>query len=231
MLKTLRTALAAAIVLAAAPAIQAKQGAPHTVKAAANFSDVSISWQAPQSAKQLKWHNDNDYDGSQGVSASPQWPCVIYVGADFTAAELAAVKGEKIEGVSYFEYRPVIKVTAIIYEDGRIVREADLDLKTPAYKANQWRSVKFAEPYTIGADKNLRVALRIEHGSNLDFTAIMDQSYDRRGDLYSYDGKTWYHNGRGSYLVTANLANDVDEEPASYNVYADGVKVNAEPVT
>ena len=208
------------------PQTQAKQGAPHTLSGSANYSTVNLTWAAPETEKKLQWHTDQDYDGESGRQVSSQNPCVIYVASDFRAADLSLLEGEKIEGLSYFEYRPTLAVTALIYEDGKIVREAPFDLKTPEFKANQWRKAKFAEPYTVTKGKDIRIALRIEHGTNVDFVAIMDRAADPRGDLHSYDGKTWYHHGRGTYLLPANLANDVDEAPTGYNVYADGKKLN-----
>lgn len=226
------THLFALTALVAMPlSVNAKQGAPHTLKAEPNYSTVDLQWCSPETVKELKWHDDEDYNGSQGQSASSQKAPVIYVASDFTPADLALVKGEKITAVKYFEYRPTLSVTALIYEDGKVVREAAIDLKTPAYQANQWREGTFAEPYEITGDKKVRVALRIEHGANLDFTAIMNRYADSRGDLYSYDGKKWFHNGQGTFLVTAVLGNDVDEAPKGYNVYADGKMVNAEPIT
>lgn len=223
--------LALAGMLLVGSAAQAKQGAPHTVKVEPDFSTVGISWQSPESAKQLKWHDDNDYDGDAGMQISSQRPAQLFIASEFTASDLKSYVGEKIVSVNYFEYRPCLKVTALLYEDGKIVREADFDLHTPAFKANTVRTAAFKEPYVIPEGKTIRVALRIEHGSNFDFVAIMNKVANPKGDLISYDGKTWRHNGRGTYLITANLFNDVDEAPTGYNVYADGKKVNTAALT
>lgn len=216
-------ALALALLAAALPAsVTAKQGAPHTFAAKANYSTVELSWQSPQSPKQLKYHNDYDYDGDAGRVTSKQHPAVIYIAADFKAADLTP--GDVITSLNYFEYRPTLSVTALIYENGNLVREAAADLS--GYKADQWRTVTFDQPYTIPANTDIRVGFRIEHGSNLDFVAIMDKVHSSNGDLRSYDGKTWEHNGRGSYLITANLLNEVDEEPICYSVYSGSTLVS-----
>lgn len=199
----------------------AKKGAPHTFEAKAVYSKVEMSWKAPNEAKQLMWHNGRDYDGDAGKATSPQHPAVIYIAADFASSNLTP--GDIITSVNYFEYRPIIGLTAIIWEDGKIVRTAKGDLS--GFKANQWRTVTFNEPYTIPEGKNIRVGFKLEHGTNLDFVAIMDNACDKRGDLRSYDGKTWEHNGRGTYLITVNLKNDVDEAPTGYSVYSGGTLV------
>lgn len=206
----------------------AKQGAPHSVEVSTNFSEVTLSWKTPESPKALAWHTYDDYNGSDGQQSSPQKPAVIYIASVFTPEDLRPVVGEVIESLDYFEYRPVISVTALIYEDGVIVREQAADLSD--YKKNTFRTVKFAQPYTIPAGKEVKVAFKIEHGTNMTFCAIMDRAANPKGDLYSYDGKTWYHNGSGTYLITANLANDVDESPDGYNVYVNGVKATASPI-
>lgn len=217
MNRTLGSIAAVALLAAAMPAtMTARQGAPHSLAAKANYSTVELSWQAPNAPKQLRWHNNKDYDGDAGRVTSTQRPAVIYIGADFKAADLTP--GDVITSLNYFEYRPVVGLTALIYEDGKLVRQQPGDLS--GYKANQWRTVTFEEPYTIPAGKDIRVAFRIEHGSNLDFVAIMDNACNPAGDLRSYDGKTWEHNGRGTYLITVNLRNDVDEAPTGYSVYS-----------
>ncbi|MDE6266550.1 MAG: hypothetical protein K2M07_04265 [Muribaculaceae bacterium] len=221
--------LAASALLIPADAL-AKKGAPHTFSVTPNFSTLNVKWADPTTDKELKWHNDYDYDGDAGEQASSQAPAVIFVAAEFTPADLALVKGEKIESLNYFEYRPVVGVTAIIWEDGKIVRQQEGNMADPAYKANQWRTIKFDQPYEISGDKTIRIGFKISHGSNMNFVAIMNNIANSKGDLRSYDGKSWVHNGRGTYLITANLANDVDEAPSYYNVYVDGVKVNKMPV-
>lgn len=226
--KLLLSTLAASALLVPADAL-AEKGAPHTFTVSPNFSNVQLSWLNPTEAKQLKWHDDRDYDGDSGVQTTTQAPAAIYVAAEFTPADLALVKGEIIESLNYFEYRPVVGITAIIWEDGKIVREQKADMFNPPYTKNSWRTIKFDEPYELKGDKTIRFGFKIDHGSNMDFVAIMNSVANSKGDLRSYDGKKWVHNGRGTYLITANLVNKVDEAPASYNVYVDGVKVNDAP--
>lgn len=209
----------------------AKKGAPHTFTTQPNFSNVQLNWLNPTETKELKWHDNVDYDGDAGIQPTTQSAATIFIAAEFTPENLGMVKGDKIESLNYFEYRPVVGVTAIIWENGKIVRQQDADLATPAYKANQWRTIKFDEPYELTGDKTVRFGFKITHGSNMNFVAIMNKVANAKGDLLSYDGSKWYHNGRGTYLITANLVNEVDEAPDSYNVWIDGVKANAEPQT
>lgn len=203
-------------------------GPPHTVVAAPNYSDVNLTWKAPEAAKTLQWHDDEDYDGDSGVCGSSQQPCAIWICSEWSNEELAAWRGEKITALNYFEYRAVYRVTAYIWEDGKIVREQVADLSN--YKKNTFRTITFAEPYEIKEGKTIRFGFKIEHGYNQDFVAIMNRKCDSRGDLYSFDGKKWSHNGRGTYLVTALLENKTDEAPTGYNVLVNGKKANTEPI-
>lgn len=217
MKQTLTSFAGIALLAAAMPlGLMAKKGAPHSLVAEPNYSTINLSWKAPDAPKQLLRHNGKDYDGDAGRVTTTQHPAVIYIAADFPATDLTP--GDVITSLDYFEYRPVVGLTALIYEDGKLVRQQPGDLS--GYKANQWRTVAFEQPYTIPEGKDIRIGFRIDHGSNLDFVAIMDNACDSRGDLRSYDGRTWEHNGRGTYLITANLRNDVDEAPTGYTVYA-----------
>lgn len=194
----------------------AKRGAPHSFTAKASYSKVAMSWKAPNAPKQLMWHNGRDYDGDAGIVYSPQHPAVIYIASEFEAADLTP--GDVITSLNYFEYRPIVGLTAIIWEDGKVVREQKGDLSN--FKKDEWRTVTFSDPYTIPEGKKIRVGFKLEHGTNIDFVAIMDNACDKRGDLRSYDGKTWEHNGRGTYLITVNLKNDVDEAPSGYSIFS-----------
>lgn len=228
-MKQLFLSLLSACALAALPfAARAEKGAPHTFRATTAYGNVALSWLSPEQPNELKWHNDDDYDGDSGLPSSPQRAPQIYVSSVFKANELTDVAGQQIVAVKYFEYRPVLSVTAIIWADGKIVAEKQADLKTPAFKQNTYRTITLDTPYTIPAGAEVRVGLRIEHGTNMDFVAIMDRACDARGDLYSTDGKRWQHNGRGTYLVSAVLANPADECPDGFNIWADGQRVNAE---
>ena len=173
--------MAAAAVLS--PDAAARQGAPHSIAVSGNYSTVSVGWKASDAKKELKRHNDKDYDGDSGKQTSMQNPAVIYVASEYSPKDLALLKGEKIVSLNYFEYRPALKVTAILWEDGVIVREADADLYHPEFFANQWRTITFDQPYEIPEGKTVRVGFRIEHGPNIDFVAIMDSAHDPSGDL------------------------------------------------
>lgn len=226
-----RLAAGVALMCLAIPAMQAKTGAPHTVSVQPNFTDVSLEWCAPSADKELKWHNNQDYNGDTAPETDTQKAVKTYVAAKFTAEDLVNSVGEKIEAISFFQYRPIYKVTVYVYENGKPVSQAAAD--PTSYVKNTWQKVYLPSPVEIEAGKEYMFVVCHEHGANVDFVAIKDNAADAvgKGDLLSTDGVDWIATGNGEYLITANLANDVDEEPDGYNVYRGTTKLNDDLIT
>ena len=207
--------------------ICAQSGQPHSLKADVTFQDVTLSWKAPTDDITLQWHDDEDYNGLDGVLKDPQGAVEFYAASKFTADELAPYAGQTIDAVRYWEYREIFKASVVIFEDGKAVYEQPADLS--GFEKNSWRNVKFDEPYTIPEGKELMIAVRYSCGRNMEFVAICDRAATKgKGNLYSYDGKTWNIDAPGDFLITALLHNEATETPTGYNVYRDDTKVNAE---
>lgn len=214
----------------AVPVMSAKQGAPHSVTGENNYSNVTLSWKSPHFPKTLQWHDGGAYNGDSGTSYDPQKPVTFYVGSLFTAADMERWVGEKIKSITFYQYRPVYNVTVLVYEDGEVVAQADAD--PSAFEKDSFLEVVLPETVTIAAGKDYRFAIKYVCGSNMDMVAIKDRFTDApgKGDLMSTDGINWVSTGAGDYLITANLVNDVDEEPTAYNVYRDNEKLNSTPL-
>lgn len=197
-------------------------GAPHTVSASANFADITLSWQAPQTEKLLQWHDGISYNGTDGPVNDIQKAVILYVGARFDANDLKNNVGDVVDGVQIFMYRNVISQTVLVYENGEVVAQAKAN---PAdYKKNSFLTVNLPEPVTIKDGAEYIFAVRFEAGHNADFVANKDRNCDHpgKGDLYSLDGKTWHEDGAGDFMVAAHLANSADQAPDSYKIYRDG---------
>ncbi|MCQ2290576.1 MAG: dockerin type I domain-containing protein [Muribaculaceae bacterium] len=205
----------------------AQSGQPHSVKASANFDQVTVEWNAPTSDIELKWHNSYDYNGMDGLRGDPQGASVIYGGSKFLPAELAAVAGEQVEAIAYFQYRDVANIRVQIYENGVLVRDQPVDVN--GFTKNTWKKVMLKEPYTISGNDELMFVVRYEHGYNMSMVAITDKvTHKGKGNMVSYDGKKFTATGNGDFLVTAYVKNAATAEPSGYNVYRNGEKVNAE---
>lgn len=210
--------------------IHAQNGQPHSLKADVTFQDVTLSWKAPADEIVLQWHDDEDYNGLDGVLKDPQGAVEFYAASKFTADELAPYSGQTIDAVRYWEYREVFKASVIIFEDGKAVYEQNADLSE--FEKNSWRNVKFDKPYTIPEGKEVMIAVKFSCGRNMSFVAICDRVPTiGKGNLYSYDGKTWHSDCPGDFLITALLHNEATTAPTGYNVYRDDTKVNTELLT
>lgn len=208
----------------------AQNGAPHTITAQAALADVNLSWKAPASPITLQWHDGSSYNGMDGKAATPGTTLVFYAANKFTPADLKAVVGQQIKSISFCDYRHCYKMNVQIYENKNLVVDKAADLTT--YTKNEMKEVTLDAPYTITGDKELLIVARFEYGYTFSLTATTDRyPTPGKGDIYSYDGKTWYQGAVGDFMVTANLVNNCTDEPQGYNVYRDGVKVNDELIT
>lgn len=208
----------------------AQNGAPHSVTASANLADVTLSWKAPASPITLQWHDGSSYNGMDGKAFTPGGTNVIYAANKFTPGDLAAVAGQQVKSISFLDYRHCYKVNVQVYENKKLVADKAADLST--YTKNEMKEVVLDAPYTIPADKEVMFVARYEYSPISALTASTDRyPTPGKGDIYSYDGKTWYQGAVGDFMITANVANDFTDQPQGYNVYRDGVKVNAELLT
>lgn len=207
----------------------AQNGEPHTLTASALFDKVTLNWKKPTDAITLQWHDGEDYNGKDGVLSNPEGAVTFYAGAKFTAAELANYVGQTVESVSLFEYRPIYRATVVIFENGKAVAEQPVDMSN--FKKNSWRKATMQHPYTIKAGVDVIFAIKYEYGRNLDLTAICDRAATQgKGNLYSYDGKTWKTDAPGDFLITVGLKNNATADPTGYNVYRNDARVNSEPL-
>lgn len=209
----------------------AKTGAPHTVKAVANYTDVSLTWCKPADVKELRWHSNKDYNGDTAPLVDNQKTVKTWVASKFTASDLENVVGENVEAISFFQYRPAVSVTVQLRENEKVVAEANADMAK--YEKNTWQAVSLPTPYKLQAGKDYMFVVCYETGSNMDFVAIKDEAANAvgKGDLLSTNGKDWTATAGGEYLITGILTNDVTEEPTGYNVYSGSNKLNDELIT
>lgn len=208
----------------------AQDGAPVAVRGTANFSDVSLTWQAPSSPVTIQWHDGEDYNGMDGKPQEAGGPNIIYAANKFAATDLVGLAGQTVESITFYEYRPVIQVNVQIYENKQLVRDQVSDLSN--FQKDSWRTTTLDEPYIIPEGKEVMFVARYMAGPNFSFVAITDRyPQPGKGDVYSYDGMNWYQGAVGDFLVTANVKNDFTGEPLGYNIYRDGTRINDQLVT
>lgn len=208
--------------------IKAETSPPHTIKGKAIGDLVSLSWKSPASEKTLQWHKDYAYNG---FGASGNFPMTIAAN-EFAPDDLQEFIGMQIEAIGFYPYYEfTYDAYVLIYEDGtEVVRQA-ADFSNIKLKA--FNKVELDEPYLITGNKTVRIAVEFHHGDNSPFVAIVDNGpvIDGKGNLYSFDGKKWLK-ASGNFLVTGYFGYTPEENnPDSYNIYRNDVKINSEPIT
>jgi len=173
------------------------------------------------------------------------------IGANlFTPDDLAPYAGRYITSVSalinYFNYYEDvlgINATAVIFEDGKIVREQKFD----EIVYNGYSVVNLDEPLLIDGTKELRVGIRIHDYDDWQWpavAAVADDYIPGKTDLYTYDeGATWSNlsdlydvadiQGHCLWDITAHITDtpecgdiSYDVEPLLYNIQRDGSQLN-----
>ena len=202
---------------------------PHSLKGTVNYTTVNLSWKAPTEDNVLQWHNDYSYNGISGIQTDPEGPATIYAANKFSPADLVGKAGEKVTHIAYNEYRYISDVTVMIYEDGKCVYSQPVQVTD--WVKDVMRKVELSTPYVIPEGKEVMFVIKKVHGYNQDFAAICDRTVTKgKGNVYSYDGEKWYEDAPGDFLITAYLENNANMRSRTFNVYADGVKVNQEPL-
>lgn len=209
----------------------ATAGAPHTLKATANYNTVLLDWEAPADDIKLKWHSEYDYDAADGISYNSEEMTAFYVSNYFEAEDLKNFVGKQVKSISYMQYRAVYKVTALVYVNGKVVSTAVDDQAN--FDSGEEKEIVLDTPVTIPAGASMRFAVKFECGSNMDMVASRDNgpAVFGKGDCISFDGETWSSDNGGNFWVTAHLVNDATQSADGYNVYCDGVKINTELIT
>lgn len=229
----MRRFLSAIMMLAVAAGINAwaGYGAPHTLRGSSNMSTVNLSWKASTETQTLQWHNDDDYNGIDGLPTSNNDAAVLYIANRFDANDLKEYEDLSIDSLGFFQYRKVYSATLQIYENGKLVSETDYDVSK--YKKNTMAVVKLVEPYKIKPGVELIIAAKLVAGRNVDFTGICDRAVNApgKGNIYSYDGVNWKDNAPGDFLVTAYTGARGDKEADGYRIYRNDQAVNSELIT
>ena len=209
----------------------ATAGAPHTVTATANFNTVQINWEAPTADIKLKWHNEYDYNAADGLNYNSEEMTSFYVSNFFTADDLKNVVGKQVKSISYMQYRPIYKVTALVYVNDKVVSSGVDDQS--AFEAGEEKEIILDTPVTIPEGASMRFAVKFECGQNMNMVASRDNGPTvlGKGDCLSFDGVNWTSDNDGNFWVTARLVNDATQAADGYNVYCDGEKINSELIT
>lgn len=211
---------------------------------------VSLSWKSPSGTYSL---NHLGYLRTTNMAFGNEGKEMVCANR-FTADDLKPYKGKYINSVTaLINYAPYpeevigIHAAAVVYVDGKVVREKDFgDLEYNAYN-----TAVFDEPLLIDDSKEMLVGIRMYDYDDWQWpavAAIADDYMPGKSDIYSEDdGKTWERlsdlydpediQGHCIWDITANMSEsseaveaDNSQIPFFYTVYRNGSILNVEAV-
>ena len=203
---------------------------PHTVKAVATFDKMTLSWLSPTAPIDLKWHSGIPDHVTKGYTKEQGLNDVVGA-ARFNTEELAPYANKIIDAIEYYEEYDPVEAYVQVYEDGTLVRNQKVDVS--GFQKGVWRNTKLDDPYLIGGDKEIMVAVKLVYGGHrLSMLLFDDEPTNQKGNLVSYDnGKTWSTFQYGDVLVTAHIRNLSNTKPSGYNLIADKEELTEELIT
>lgn len=148
-------------------------------------SSNKLSWQFPALGEPvyLRWHDGNSYDAAGLPNGG-----AFFAGANWFASDLKNYGNMSLSDVEVYINQIPEALFLLVYENNTLVRQQFVQ----NLKQYSFNTIHLDEPLKINTEKNLRVAVYVEHNE-----ITVPLGYDRgpansgRGDLYSTDGTTW----------------------------------------
>lgn len=149
-----------------------------------NIIQASLNWNEPALGDYtvLKWHN-----GGAQLYLGEDTQEHIYVGSKWDANDLKSYFDYSLTDIEFF---PKINTphTFYVYLDGEVVAQQELNTVT----AGSFNLLKLDTPVLIEKGKELLVAYKVKGGKDFRPIGADKLSVNKgKGDLISYDGKTW----------------------------------------
>lgn len=219
--------------------VMVQQGAPFyaPLELATSLSlnkTVSLSWKSPLAYatqdKTLAWGTGEHAD-QVGLTSGG----TFYVGSVWNAEDIVNHRGKQITSASVRVVNPLTYLAACIFKDGQLIVRQKYE---GSIRYGEWNTVTFNTPIDIVTGSDYTIAFQIEHAAGLQPIGIdASKTLDGRGNMLSTDGEYWFP--ATQMAIDGNLCIKFDVKatgyketaPAGYNIYRNGVKINAQPVT
>lgn len=195
---------------------------------------VTLNWKSPQAyasqATTLTWGSGEHAD-QLGLSDGG----TFYAGTVWPAEDIVKHRGKQITSASIRLVTPLTSFAACVFKDGQLVLRQKYE---GAVRYGEWNEVTFKSPVTIEAGSDYTIAFQIEHTAGLQPVGLdATRSKDGYGNMLSTDGEYWFP--ATQMAIEGNLCirfdvqgtNAGETAPLGYNIYRNGQKVNAAPVT
>lgn len=144
-----------------------------------------LNWQFPALGEPvyLRWHDGDSYDAAGLPNGG-----AFFAGANWFASDLKNYGNLWLSDVEVYINQIPDALFLLVYENNNLVRQQYV----PSLKQYSFNTIHLDEPLKIDTEKNLRVAVYVEHNE-----ITVPLGYDHgpavsgRGNLYSADGVTW----------------------------------------
>lgn len=174
--------------------------------------DVHLHWQMPALGEPvwLRWHDGNSYDAAGLPNGG-----AFYAGVQWFASDLKGYGHLALSDVEVYINQIPEALFLLVYENNTLVRQQYV----PSLKQYSFNTIHLNEPLKIDTEKNLRVAVYVEHNE-----ISVPLGYDKgparsgRGDLYSTDGTTWTTINDSGTDIDANWNISIGLSPYSDNL-------------
>ena len=177
--------------------------APTGVKATPTTDGrVAVTWEAPTYEQSIYWGGARARNQVNVNGAGQTRP--FYFGQRWEPADLAPIDRRTITSV---RFTPTRDNTYEVY-----IAQGSRTYKQPitqSYTYGQTNTVKLNSPFFIDASQPLIVAIYVSRlsSSATNYPAVCDEgpAIDGKGDVYSYDARTWHHLHEGNDAASFNF--------------------------
>ncbi len=150
-----------------------------------NDNSYKLSWQFPALGEPiyLRWHDGNSYSAAGLPSGG-----AFFAGVNWASSDLKSYGHMALSDVEVYINQIPEALFLLVYENNTLVRQQYVQ----TLKQYAFNTIHLDEPLKINPDKNLRVAIYVEHNE-----ISVPLGYDKgpavsgKGNLYSTDGTTW----------------------------------------
>ena len=209
--------------------------APLGVKSAIDGNkNVHLSWQSPLAgsadAATMSWANGKHADEIGNASGG-----IFYAGVQWDADDCVAYRNKHVKSVAVQIVNPVDYIGLIIKKDGETIYNRQY--KGDLMYDGTLTEIPVDADITIEPGHTYLFGFQLKNEADVNPLGVDDsKAVLNKGNMLSMDGSDWFSasvsglDGNFNIRVNLNGADAMEDAPVGYNVYRDGVRLNAETV-
>lgn len=172
--------------------------------------EIQLKWETPIYTQLVGWGSQNR-NKKYGLGGEP-----FYYAQRWDTNDLKPVHKNSITHVNFF---PESNVTYGLYikQGNRIYEEENVD-----FESGKLNSIALKTPFVIDAHQDLLVAIHVKKYSRNQYPAYADEgrAIDKKGNLYSIDGKEWKtfdeNELDANAILSIIISSETGEFPSNY---------------